>query len=97
MQSGNVCCVGLRSDDPGLDALGAEVKRRRTELGLTQEKLGERAKLHRNYVGMLERGERNATVLTLLRVAAGLAVSASSLLEAAEAGIARAEDAGRDA
>lgn len=74
----------LRHDDPALDALGAEVRRRRIELGLTQDELGERASIHRNYIGMLERGERNATVLTLLRVAAGLGVPASSLLEAAQ-------------
>ncbi|MEJ7786058.1 MAG: helix-turn-helix transcriptional regulator [Solirubrobacteraceae bacterium] len=76
----------LRHDDPALDALGAEVRRRRIELGLTQDVLGERAGIHRNYVGMLERGERNATVLTLLRVAGGLGVPASSLLEAAQHG-----------
>lgn len=76
----------LRHDDPALDALGAEVRRRRIELGLTQDELGERASIHRNYIGMLERGERNATVLTLLRVAAGLGVRASSLLEAAQPG-----------
>lgn len=74
----------LRYDDPALDALGAEVRRRRIELGLTQDVLGERAGIHRNYVGMLERGERNATVLTLLRVAKALGVPASSLLEAAQ-------------
>lgn len=86
MQLGNVCCVRLRHDDPALDALGAEVRRRRIELGLTQDVLGERAGIHRNYIGMLERGERNATVLTLLRVAEGLGVPAASLLEAAQPG-----------
>lgn len=81
----------LRHDDPALDALGAEVRRRRTKLGLTQDELWERALIHRNYVGMLERGERNASVLTLLRVAGGLGVPASSLLAAAEQGIANAK------
>ena len=48
--------------------------------GLSQEELGERADLHRNFVGMLERGERNPTLVTLFRLADGLGVAPGDLL-----------------
>jgi transcriptional regulator with XRE-family HTH domain len=87
--------VGLRHDDPALDALGVEIRRLRTELGLTQDELGERVEIHRNYIGMLERGERNPSVLTLLRLAGGLGVSAATLMEAAQSAIGGAHDGKR--
>ena len=47
---------------------------------LSQEELGFRAKLHRNYVGALERGEINPTFKTLRALADGLDVELSSLI-----------------
>ena len=47
---------------------------------LSQEELGFRAKLHRNYVGALERGEINPTFRTLRTLADGLDVELSSLI-----------------
>lgn len=48
---------------------------------MTQEDLAEVTKLHPNHVGGLERGERNVTMATLLRVAAALGVPPSVLLD----------------
>lgn len=61
-------------------ALGREIRRHRKALGLSQELLAERAGLHRNYVGFLERGERNPSVTTLFRVAEALEVRAADLV-----------------
>jgi transcriptional regulator with XRE-family HTH domain len=66
------------------DALASKIaeiiRSRRTTLGLSQEELGERAGLHRTYIGALERGERNLSVRTLYRVAAALECSPADLL-----------------
>lgn len=57
------------------------VRRRRLELGLSQEELAEAAGVHRTYVGMLERGEKNVTIYNIERIAAALRVEAAFLLE----------------
>jgi transcriptional regulator with XRE-family HTH domain len=59
---------------------GAAIRELRACRGLSQEELGFRAKLHRNYVGALERGEINPTFKTLRALAGGLDVELSSLI-----------------
>jgi transcriptional regulator with XRE-family HTH domain len=58
----------------------ANVRKRRLELGLSQEELAERAGVHRTYVGMLEREEKNVTIYNIERIAKALGVKASALL-----------------
>ncbi len=67
-----------------LRALGEELRARRVERGISQEELADRAGLHRNYVGLLERGQRNVTVLVLQDLAGALKVSLSELIVQAE-------------
>lgn len=57
------------------------VRARRLLLGLTQEELAEAAGVHRTYVGMLERGEKNVTIYNIQRIAIALDVSPATLLE----------------
>lgn len=63
------------------EELGRRIRERRLELGLSQEDLGEAAGLHRTYVGHLERGEVNASLLNLLKVASTLGIDAADLIE----------------
>ena len=60
--------------------LGKTLAQLRREAGLTQEDLAHRADLHRTYIGSLERGERNPTVTTLLKLAKALSCNPSELL-----------------
>lgn len=50
------------------------VRELRMELGFSQEELAHRAGLHRTYVGAVERGERNITLLNAQRIADALGV-----------------------
>jgi len=61
--------------------LAENVLRIRTEMGLSQEKLGELAGLHRTYVSHVERRLSNVTLDNLERLAAVLAVPPFALLE----------------
>lgn len=61
-------------------ALANNVRLRRQELGLSQEKLAVQSGLHRTYVGSVERCERNVTLSTLEAFAAVLGVSVPELL-----------------
>lgn len=67
--------------EPFVAEFGARVRARRLELGLTQEGLAERVELHFTYVSSVERGERNVTLRTIVRLANGLEISVSALVQ----------------
>ena len=67
--------------DKVLKRFGKSLAQLRREAGLTQEALADRAGLHPTYIGGLDRGARNPTVLTVLALAKGLNVPPSALLE----------------
>lgn len=64
-------------------ALGQTVRERRLRAGLSQIELAEKADLNFNYVGSIERGEKLASVETVVRLARGLGLSAADLLRQA--------------
>jgi transcriptional regulator with XRE-family HTH domain len=60
------------------------VRAARELLGWSQERLAEVSGLHRNYVGSVERGERNISIDNMERVAIALNVSLESLVTSSE-------------
>lgn len=61
--------------------VGQRIRNYRVQLGLSQEKLAELAGCHPTYIGQLERGEKNATLESIDKVASSLKISLSKLFE----------------
>jgi transcriptional regulator with XRE-family HTH domain len=61
--------------------VGRNLRRRRTEIGLSQEAFADLVGVHRTYMGGIERGERNLTLRSLERIADRLSVDPRRLLE----------------
>lgn len=58
---------------------GDAVRVARTTAGLTQEELAERAGLDRSYIGGVERGDRNPTLMVIEKIAGGLGITLADL------------------
>ena len=69
--------------DPVLVALGEAIRRARVGGGLSQEALAVDADLDRSYMGGIERGEHNPTVMNIVKIAGALKTSPSALLGSA--------------
>lgn len=61
--------------------IGLRIRMYRNEKGYTQEELAEKCNLHPTYVGQVERGERNASILSVEKIATGLDVPISDLFK----------------
>ena len=61
--------------------LGKRIRNYRTSAGLSQEKLAELSGCHPTYIGQIERGEKNATIESIEKIAAALDISLSRLFE----------------
>jgi transcriptional regulator with XRE-family HTH domain len=68
-------------DKKFLREVGRRVREQRQALGLTQEQVGHASRLHRTFIGSVERGERNVSVLNLRLLARVLRVRIAELLE----------------
>jgi len=58
---------------------GNKVKTLRKKKGISQEELAFRSDLHRTYIGMIERAEKNVTLKNIAKIAKGLEVSIQDL------------------
>lgn len=76
MQNGGICIFMTTT----LQKLGNKIREQRMAKGFSQEELAFRAGVHRAYLGGVERGERNITILNLEKIAEALECSLSSLL-----------------
>lgn len=72
--------------EPIQERFGKVLRRRREAAKVSQEGLAEKAGLHRNYVGLLERGKQVPTILVVEKLAAALGTTVTSLMRATEAG-----------
>ena len=70
---------------PALKTFGHNVKTCRSAKQLSQEKLAEIAELDPTYISGIERGVRNPSVLSILRIAKALGTEAMSLFEGVKA------------
>lgn len=61
--------------------IGKRIRNYRNQMGLSQEKLAELCGCHPTYIGQIERGEKNATIESVARIASALEVSLSKLFE----------------
>lgn len=68
-------------ESQALNNLGQIIREKREALGLTQIEVAEKAGVDRNYIGMVERGERNPSYLSLIKIAAGLNMSVDQLIK----------------
>lgn len=66
--------------DNNLVRFGTAVRARRTALSLSQEALADLAEIDRSHMGKIERGERNVTLLNVVRIANAIQCRASDLL-----------------
>lgn len=60
---------------------GDRVREIRKEKGLSQEELSFKADLHRTYIGMIERAEKNITLVNIEKIANALEVSINDLFD----------------
>jgi transcriptional regulator with XRE-family HTH domain len=60
---------------------GEKVKTERSKRDISQERLGQLSGVHRTYIGMIERGEKNITLTNIQKIAKGLEMKMSELVD----------------
>ncbi len=64
-----------------LEQFGKRVREERLKQNLSQEELATKAGVHRTYIGMIERAEKNITLLNIEKISNALGVNISKLLD----------------
>ena len=73
--------IYTKQEQEYLIKIGNKIRDLRTKLGISQEKLSFASNLDRTYLGSVERGERNISVINLNKIASALNTSPSELLK----------------
>jgi len=68
------------SSDPELAKFGERVRALRKAAGISQEALANQAQMHRTYLSGIERGERNVSLINIVKIAKALNVSLRELV-----------------
>jgi transcriptional regulator with XRE-family HTH domain len=68
-------------EETALSKFGKKVQYVRNEQKISQERLAELSELDRTYISSVERGQRNISILNIIKIADALGVTANSLLE----------------
>ncbi len=76
-----ILIVGKNMDKQLLIELGQIIRKKRESQNLTQIEVSSRSGLDRNYIGMVERGERNPSYLSLTKIANGLNTTVYQLIK----------------
>ena len=74
----------MESKEKILVTFGERVRFFRKQKGLSQEQLAFKADLHRTYIGMIERAEKNITLINIQKIAIALDVDLPTLFNANE-------------
>ena len=77
----HICVQQKMEDKEYLKQFAQRVRTLREEQGISQEKLAERSDLHRTYIGMVERLERNPSLVFIHKIANGLGVHITELFQ----------------
>ncbi len=73
--------MSKNSVNPLQQTFGANMRKQRLNLNISQEELSFRAGLHRNYISDVERGTRNVSIISMEKIANGLGVDLHELLK----------------
>ena len=71
----------MKADIQILREFGLRIQQERKKLGMSQEELAFRAGMHRTYIGMIERAERNITLSNIKKLADALQLNIQDLFE----------------
>ncbi len=64
-----------------LEKFGQKIREERLKQGLSQEELAAKAGVHRTYIGMIERAEKNITLENIERLALALKISLTDIFK----------------
>ena len=70
----------MDKDSTILKEFGDRIRELRKQKGLSQEQLSFKANLHRTYIGMIERGEKNITLINIEKIAKAFDISINELM-----------------
>jgi transcriptional regulator with XRE-family HTH domain len=71
----------MKNNSAILIKFGERVREIRTQKGLSQEQLAHTANVHRTYIGMIERAEKNITLINIEKIANALGVNINELIK----------------
>jgi transcriptional regulator with XRE-family HTH domain len=69
----------MKKKHQNLILLGRQIRNIRIDQGYSQKHFAEKIKIDRNYIGGIERGERNITILSLIKIAKALKIEVGEL------------------